>query len=1270
MRFDKLCLFGLYAGPCATGSRHLANLLCLWLIFSSTAAFAGGHTVPSPDTDTDGFNDYIESRLGTDPNDATSVPAVQEDIWIDFETEVPGAFFTPPDSDAGWFRSDSSSKSGQWSLQSQPIDDAQTASVVWPVLVRDSTLRFNYWNWSFDQLVVYVDDVEVYNLGRLNPWSYNKPILELAAGYHEIRFDYQKNDFSVRYCDCARIDNIRLLDDLSDNDGVKDDWELENGLDPNDPSDAAQDPDLDGLSNLGEFENDTDPFNPDSDSDGLLDAQEVNIYGTDPNDPDTDNDGLTDGAEVDAGLDPTVPSRESDADEDGFTDYIELRLDTDPLDPDSIPVVFDTYFAGFEAGLPPNWYAIDVGDLGWFRSDADAFQGLWALESDIDVATNATVVLPVLTRESTLDFRFFSTNSSLTVYVDGRREFFSGLDGEWLEPPEPIELSAGFHEIWFQHSNANNPGNGVRLDNVYIEAVDIDEDGIPNEWERANGLDPFRKADGQQDFDGDGLVNLAEWENGTDPNDSDTDADGIEDNIELTVAMTDPTQSDTDGDSLPDGYEVDNSLDPAVSNRGQDTDGDGVDDTYEYLVGTNPQVPGAEPAYLDEYSEGFEQPDAADFWVTPDGDHVSWFRNDATAWEGSWSLESEQTAPPNRKSIISFPIRVYASEMRFRYYVNAGQGSRLRVYVDGEPVLTGLGSSWKLSPAIPLSDGYHEVSFVYEDGGAQQGCRCARIDALQIVSLDFDRDGLPDEWENEQGLDFEDPADAVLDNDSDGLSNLDEFANMTQAFIADSDSDGVLDGLEVNTYGSDPNDSDTDDDELPDGWEVENGTNPTTALDRDADNDGDGVSNSGEFFLGTDAADSNSVPPYMDNYVEGFESELPEFWQTPPAADAGWFRSDAIAWEGLWSLETEDLEQGETAEIILPVRVHESKMRIRVYRNASVSDNLVVYVDGEEVYNSGNVKRSWTYSPRVLLTEGYHEIRFEYLKNSSGSTWCDCARIDFVELLAVDLDGDSVDDQWEINNGLDPANPADALFDNDSDGLNNLAEFRNDTLPFEPDTDSDGALDGIEVITYGSDPKDIDTDDDDLPDGWEIDNGVNPTNALDRDADNDGDGVTNSGEYYLGTDASDSASVTPFVTSYVEDFEDPLPAFWQAPLHAIGTWNRSDAAAWEGNWSLVSEFIPQFNVAEIVLPVRVRESTLRVRAFRNTDVRNNIFVYVDGIEVYNTENEERSWVFSPQIPLSEGYHEIRFEYEFRWFQNPMGCNCGRIDWLEILPNDP
>ncbi len=75
-----------------------------------------------------------------------------------------------------------------------------------------------------------------------------------------------------------------------DDDKMDDSWERLYGLDPSDPSDAEEDPDKDGLTNLEEFTFFKDlgkklnPRNPDSDEDGWKDGEEVDSS-FDPMDP-------------------------------------------------------------------------------------------------------------------------------------------------------------------------------------------------------------------------------------------------------------------------------------------------------------------------------------------------------------------------------------------------------------------------------------------------------------------------------------------------------------------------------------------------------------------------------------------------------------------------------------------------------------------------------------------------------------------------------------------------------------------------------------------------------------------------------------------------------------------------------------------------------------------------------------------------------------------------------------------------------------------------
>ncbi len=72
----------------------------------------------------------------------------------------------------------------------------------------------------------------------------------------------------------------------TDGDGIPDDVEVANGLNPNDPADATQDPDGDSLTN----------------------KQELVDYNTNPQVADTDGDGVRDGLEIQTGSDPLDPA--------------------------------------------------------------------------------------------------------------------------------------------------------------------------------------------------------------------------------------------------------------------------------------------------------------------------------------------------------------------------------------------------------------------------------------------------------------------------------------------------------------------------------------------------------------------------------------------------------------------------------------------------------------------------------------------------------------------------------------------------------------------------------------------------------------------------------------------------------------------------------------------------------------------------------------------------------------------------------------------------
>ncbi|WP_157474300.1 LamG-like jellyroll fold domain-containing protein [Leucothrix mucor] len=72
----------------------------------------------------------------------------------------------------------------------------------------------------------------------------------------------------------------------------------------------------------------------------------------------------------------------------------------------------------------------------------------------------------------------------------------------------------------------DNDGDGIENN----ADTDDDNDGMPDAWEIANGLDPLDESDAAADADGDNLTNLDEYRANTNPQLQDTDGDGIIDN--------------------------------------------------------------------------------------------------------------------------------------------------------------------------------------------------------------------------------------------------------------------------------------------------------------------------------------------------------------------------------------------------------------------------------------------------------------------------------------------------------------------------------------------------------------------------------------------------------------------------------------------------------------------------------------------------------------------------------------------------------------------
>ncbi|MBD3192744.1 MAG: hypothetical protein GF308_19045 [Candidatus Heimdallarchaeota archaeon] len=73
------------------------------------------------------------------------------------------------------------------------------------------------------------------------------------------------------------------------------------------------------------------------------------------------------------------------------------------------------------------------------------------------------------------------------------------------------------------------------------------------------------------------------------------------------------------------------------------------------------------------------------------------------------------------------------------------------------------------------------------------------------------------------------------DTDGDGLTDEEESTYGTDPNDEDSDDDGLLDGEEVNTHETDPTDDDSDDDTYTDGEEIDAGIDPNDGQDYPAE---------------------------------------------------------------------------------------------------------------------------------------------------------------------------------------------------------------------------------------------------------------------------------------------------------------------------------------------------------------------------------------------------------------------------------------------------
>ena len=474
---------------------------------------------------------------------------------------------------------------------------------------------------------------------------------------------------------------------------------------------------------------------------GTVDSWEVIFHGV-GNVTDFDGDGWPD-------------YNDEDDDNDGWNDTAEQSCLTDPMDNSSTPTDTDS-----------------DGDCDFLDDDddGDGFEDLVEQSCSTDPLDNSST--PTDT-DSDGDCDFLDDDDDGDGLSDYNETEVHKTNP--LEPDTDGDVLDDYEEIVVYGTNAINPDTDNEGLDDYEEVIiygtnpnsqDSDGDGLNDYDEVVNWLsdpltfDPDNDSDEYYHFldcdDDDASVNpgMSELLNGKDDdcdgfedegyNESDQDGDGLSDWDEFHLHGTSPISPDTDSDGISDDQEVEvYGSDPLTVDL--DVDGDGAYWFEDCDDNDSSFAPGV-PEILDGMDNDCDEESDEDFfWIDSDGDGITDYSE-------------------------------------FHYFsTDPGDGD-----TDGDGIPDGTELNEMLSdPLVADPDADLDGWYHFQD--------CDDDDFERAPERPEELDGKDNDCDDVVDEDFYD-----LDTDGDGLSDYSEYHNYSTMFdSADSDQDGVDDGIEV-----------------------------------------------------------------------------------------------------------------------------------------------------------------------------------------------------------------------------------------------------------------------------------------------------------------------------------------------------------------------------------------------------------------------------------------------------------------------------------------